>query len=145
MRDSIWIFVLLAVFLGVFTPAFAGASGPTTFHVGNEATSISTSSWTTVDEDAQRYFDNETVYYNGSIVEETEYQWATSNGSVRAVPGGQLDDASQITMSYGGERQDQWSRLLIPLLLVFFGVLTILLVWVAGDAIVGAIGIGGGR
>ena len=74
MRDSIWTFVLLAVFLAVFTPAFMGASAAdgTRFSVANEETAISTDDWTSVDEDGFEYFDNETVYNNGSEVPESD-------------------------------------------------------------------------
>jgi hypothetical protein len=145
MRHSIWIFVLLAVFVGVFTPAFAGGSEPTTFSVANEATTISTTNWTSVDEDGQRYFDNETVYDNGSVVEESEYHWSTDNGSIKAVEGGALDDASRVEIYYSGEKKNQWSRLLIPMLLLIFTVFGVFLLWIGGDVIVDAIGSGGGR
>jgi len=149
MRDSIWTFVLLAVFLAVFTPAFMGASAAdgTRFSVANEETAISTDDWTSVDEDGFEYFDNETVYNNGSEVPESEYRWATENGSIRAVEGGMLANASHVTISYSGTRQDQWSGLLKVMLIVLFTILIMLAllaaVSVASDAI--GSGVGGGR
>ena len=149
MRDSIWTFVLLAVFLGIFIPAFSGASvaDTATFSVANEQTSISTESWTSVEEDGMHYDDNETVYYNGSTVPESEYRWATENGSLRAVEGGTLTDASQVTISYSGERQDQWSTVLVTMAFIFFTALIIIILLVAGSVTVDAFttGIGGGR
>ncbi len=145
MRDKIWTFVLLALFLGVFVPAFNGAAGATTFSVANEQVSISTDAWTTVDENAREYHDNETVYFDGSVVEESEYRWNTTNGSIKAVEGGALANASQATIAYSGERHNQWKRVLTPMLIVIVGVAILLTLIVAGDAVVDAIGAGGGR
>lgn len=146
MRNSIWTFALLAVFLGIFIPALGGAftSGGTTTSVANEATTISTDSWSSVDEDGVEYLDNETVYHNGSAVEESEYRWSTKNGSLQALENGTLADADEVSISYSVRQQSVWAQFLKVGVGVFFVVFVFMLLFAAGTFVAGAIGSGGG-
>ena len=93
--------LVLLVFIGVPTLGMAVADAPLTPHsIANESVAVSTTNWTSVSADGVSYADNETVYYNGSVVPQSEYDWSTANGSIMAVSGGQLDGANSVDISY---------------------------------------------
>jgi hypothetical protein len=149
MKDSTLSVAIALLFLFIVVPAIGASysNAPTMTHsVANEGVEIDTQNWTHVDADASTYFDNETVYHNGKSVNESEYQWSTSNGSIRAVEGGSLADASRVEISYSYAQHDRWSRITKNSLFVIFAVMAVMLV-------IGAVGVfmtatsgwGGGR
>jgi ABC-type sugar transport system permease subunit len=150
MKDSILWVVVVLLFLFIVVPGIGTtytASPTTTHHVANEGVSIDVQNWTSVDNEASTYHDNETVYHNGSVVEESEYQWSTSNGSIRAVENGSLADASEVSVSYSYDQHGRWARLTRYGLYVIFAVIGVLLVIgaVAVFSTSGGSGRGGGR
>lgn len=107
MQNSYFVLAVLVVFGVVLVPALGStfASAPGDVHTGEETVPISTNSWTEVNEsDVESWLDNETVYDDGSVVNESEYRWATTNGSIRAVEGGSLENASEVRVEYAFRR-----------------------------------------
>lgn len=150
MKDSILWVVVVLLFLFIVVPGIGATytdSPTTTHHVANEGVSIDVQNWTSVDADASTYHDNETVYHNGSAVDESEYRWATSNGSLRAVENGSLADASQVSVSYSYDQHGRWARITRWGLYVIFAVIGVLLVIgsVAVFSSLSSSGRGGGR
>jgi len=149
MKDSTLSVAIALLFLFIVVPAIGASytNAPTTTHsVANEGVEIDTENWTQVDVDASTYFDNETVYHDGSQVNESDYQWSTSNGSIRAVEGGSLATASRVEVSYSYAQHDRWSRITKNGLYIVFAVMAVLLVIGAvGVFMTAASGWGGGR
>jgi len=103
MQNSYFVFAVLVVFGVVLVPALGStfASAPGDVHTGEETVQISTNSWTEINEsEVESWLDNETVYASGSVVNESEYRWATANGSIRAVENGALENASEVRVEY---------------------------------------------
>jgi hypothetical protein len=150
MKDSIWSLTVLLLFLSILVPAFGLSytnSVTTTHTVANEAVSISTETWTSVEEEGATYYDNETVYHDGSTVSETEYRWATTNGSIRAVENGTLDEASQVSVTYSYDRHNKWTRVTKNGLYILFAVFGVLILFIGAGVLLTAtkaFGSGGG-
>lgn len=129
MKHPIWTVGFVVVLLVVGIPILGmtiGDAPKTPTAVENESVSIETTNWTAVDADAVEYADNETVYYNDSAVDETEYEWSTENGSIRAVEGGQLDGVSTVEISYTYFEHQRGVRILVTALRPFVYVLLVL-------------------
>ncbi|WP_435360404.1 hypothetical protein [Haloarchaeobius sp. DFWS5] len=132
MKSSIFVLVVLVLFGVICVPALGASysSAPTgTETVDNETSNISTSSWTAVSSAGQTWYDNETVWYNESAVATSEYEWSTSNGSIRAVENGTLASASTVNVTYTYEARGDWVQLgegAVTLLVAVLGVLTLL-------------------
>ena len=134
MKQPIWTLGFIVVLLIVGVPALgmsAGDAPKVPEPVENESVSIDTTSWTAVDYEAPEYGENETVYYNGSTVSTSEYDWSTENGSIRAVSGGELDGVSSVSISYNALEHTRMTKVLLtalrPLVYVF-----VVLILVAG-------------
>jgi hypothetical protein len=150
MKNSVYVLAVLLVFgiVGVPTIGHAFTEAPdATETVDNETVAISTSSWTEVSTagSATSFYDNETVYYNGSVVSESEYRWSTSNGSIRAEDGGTLADASEVDITYAYDRNTEFTELGQSALTGVFWVFATLSLVVAAGVIFAAFdALGGG-
>lgn len=141
--------LVLVLFIGVPAASVAYADAGTTQTVTNETIVVENDSYTSVDAGSPPYLDNETVHYNGSTVDESNYDWATGNGSLKAT-GGTLaaESPANATITYSYTEAGPWTRGATDVLYVFFAVFGILLVWVGGSFTTGAMGglrNGGGR
>ncbi|WP_138798011.1 hypothetical protein [Halostella sp. PRR32] len=149
MKNTVYVLAVLVLFgvIAVPTLSTAFAEAPeTTETVDNETVAISTSSWTEVSEaDATTsFYDNETVYYNGSTVSESEYEWLTDNGSIRADENGSLANASNIDITYSLDRDTEFTALGQSVFEVVLWVIAALVIPVAGGVLIGAFGLLGG-
>lgn len=147
---GVFIVILLAF---VFVPALSAgfANSPTeTASVENETVAVSTSSWNSVDPSHPLVsaYDNETVWYNGSTVSESEYKWNTSTGSIKAVQGGTLDGADNVDITYSYDYHDRWWHLGERVFLIIGTVFGGLLLFVAAGFVLAGVdqmqGSGGG-
>jgi len=114
MQDSYFVLAVLVVFGVVMVPALGAtfASAPGDVNTGEATVPISTDTWSAVNEsNVESWLDNETVSENGSVVNESEYRWATENGSVRAVENGSLENASEVRVEYAYRQQGRFLRL----------------------------------
>jgi len=149
MKNSVFVLALLLVFglIAVPTIGVAFTQAPEdTETVTNESVEISTTSWTEVSKAgvATSFYDNETVYYNGSVVSESEYEWSTSNGSIRAEDPGTLSDADSVKITYSYDTDTDYTVLGESVLRIVFRIVAVLAVAVAGGVVIGAFGLLGG-
>ncbi|WP_226043511.1 hypothetical protein [Natrinema sp. DC36] len=114
MESKIIVVGAFVLFGAILVPAISGAFADApaeTEVVDNESVSISTASWEPVSKSsvATQFYDNETVYSNGSVVAESNYEWETSNGSIRAVENGTLEDTDEVAITYAyDEGKSDW-------------------------------------
>lgn len=152
MKQPIWTLGFIVVLVVIGIPALgmsAGAAPKDPEPVENESVSIDTTSWTAVDYEAPEYGDNETVYYNGSTVATSEYEWSTENGSIRAVSGGELDGVSSVSISYNALEHMRMTEIFLTAIRpVIYVIMAMMLVAGIGVALYGLstmTGGGGGR
>jgi len=95
--------LVLLLFIGVPAASVAYADAGTHQTVTNETITVENDSYTSVNAGSPPYFDNETVHYNGSTVNESDYDWVTGNGSIKATGGSLAAESpanATITYSY---------------------------------------------
>lgn len=93
--------IVIAVGFVAISAAFTASAVPHT--VTNETLTQDVGNWTPVDEqDAIEYQDNETVYNatDTQLVDGTDYEWNTTNGSVYWYDTASTTDGADATISY---------------------------------------------
>lgn len=139
----------LLLFIGVPAASVAYADAGTVQTVENESITVTTDTWTAVADGSAPYLDNETVYYNGSLVPESNYAWNTSDGTIQATGGALANNSpADAHITYQYRDASGWTVAGGKVLVVVFTVFAGLLVFAGGMFVVEAMGSyrsGGGR
>lgn len=131
----------LLLFIGVPAASVAYADAGDVQTVETESITVTTDDWTAVNSGTPPYLDNETVYYNGSTVPESDYEWNTSDGTIQAT-GGDLaaNSPADAEITYQYRNASGWVDGGETVLVVVFTVFAGLLVFVGAMFAVNAMG-----
>lgn len=129
----------LLLFIGVPAASMGFSDAGSVQTIQDESITITTSNWSAVDQGTPPYLDTETVYYNGSVVEEANYTWTTSDGTIQAT-GGDLaaNSPANATITYEYRSSSAWltgaENALVVVFVVIAGLLVLAGAWFTMDA-----------
>lgn len=131
----------LVLFVGMPAASVAFADAGTVHTIENESITVTTDSWTSVDDGSAPYLNNETVHYNGSTVSGSDYTWNTSDGTIQATGGDLAANApADATITYSWRAQSDWVEGASQSLIVVWVVIAALLVFAGAMFAVNAMG-----
>lgn len=109
------ILLALVAMVGVYGLQAALADAGDSHQIDNETWTPDAGNWTELEQSNRdgAYYDASVSVYdeNDTLVEAgVDYEWNTTNGSVKALTGGELDGDANATISYGFDQTTQEQR-----------------------------------